>query len=36
MWGVIAALGLLGMLNGAFSLVEHRVLAWERGDCEAA
>ena len=31
MWDVIVLLGLLGMvLNGAFSLVEHRVLAWER------
>jgi ABC-type nitrate/sulfonate/bicarbonate transport system permease component len=37
MWGVIVLLGLLGMLlNGAFSLVEHRVLGWERGDREAA
>jgi len=31
MWGVIAVLGLLGMLlNAAFGLVERRVLAWER------
>ena len=31
MWDVIVLLGLLGMiLNGAFSLVERRVLAWER------
>jgi ABC-type nitrate/sulfonate/bicarbonate transport system permease component len=31
MWGIIVALGLLGMLpNGALSLVEHRVLAWQR------
>jgi ABC-type nitrate/sulfonate/bicarbonate transport system permease component len=29
MWGIIVLLGLL--LNGAFSLLEHRVLAWERG-----
>lgn len=32
MWGIIVLLGLLGMvLNGAFSLLEQRVLAWERG-----
>jgi ABC-type nitrate/sulfonate/bicarbonate transport system permease component len=31
MWGVIVLLGLLGMLlNTAFSLLEHRVLAWQR------
>jgi ABC-type nitrate/sulfonate/bicarbonate transport system permease component len=31
MWGVIVLLGLLGMLlNAAFSLLERRVLAWER------
>jgi ABC-type nitrate/sulfonate/bicarbonate transport system permease component len=31
MWGVIVLLGILGMLlNGAFGLVERRVLAWER------
>ena len=29
MWGVIVLLGLLGLLlNAAFSLLEHRVLAW--------
>jgi ABC-type nitrate/sulfonate/bicarbonate transport system permease component len=29
MWGVIVLLGLLGLLlNAAFSLIEHRVLAW--------
>lgn len=32
MWDVIVVLGLLGLLlNAAFTLVEHRVLAWERG-----
>jgi ABC-type nitrate/sulfonate/bicarbonate transport system permease component len=32
MWGIIVLLGLLGMiLNGLFSLLEHHVLAWERG-----
>jgi ABC-type nitrate/sulfonate/bicarbonate transport system permease component len=31
MWGVIVLLGLLGMLlNGAFGLLERRVLAWQR------
>jgi ABC-type nitrate/sulfonate/bicarbonate transport system permease component len=31
MWSVIVLLGLLGMLlNGAFGLVERRVLAWQR------
>ncbi|MGH3167305.1 MAG: ABC transporter permease [Trebonia sp.] len=37
MWGIIVLLGLLGMiLNGLFSLLEHRVLAWERGARAAA
>jgi ABC-type nitrate/sulfonate/bicarbonate transport system permease component len=31
MWSVIVFLGLLGLLlNAAFSLLEHRVLAWQR------
>ena len=31
MWSVIVLLGILGMLlNAIFTLVEHRVLAWER------
>jgi ABC-type nitrate/sulfonate/bicarbonate transport system permease component len=33
MWSVIVLLGLLGMLlNGAFGLLERRVLAWQRTD----
>ncbi len=32
MWDIIVLLGLLGIvLNGVFALVEHRVLAWQRG-----
>jgi ABC-type nitrate/sulfonate/bicarbonate transport system permease component len=32
MWAAIVLLGLLGvLLNAAFGLVEHRVLAWQRG-----
>jgi ABC-type nitrate/sulfonate/bicarbonate transport system permease component len=37
MWSIILLLGLLGIvLNVAFSLVEHRVLAWQRGSHETA
>ena len=37
MWSVIVLLGLLGMLlNGAFGLLERRVLAWQRTDGPAA
>jgi ABC-type nitrate/sulfonate/bicarbonate transport system permease component len=37
MWGVIVFLGLLGLLlNTAFSLLEHRVLAWQRTTSPAA
>ena len=37
MWSVIVLLGLLGMLlNGAFGLLERRVLAWQRITSPAA
>ncbi len=37
MWSVIVLLGLLGLLlNGAFGLLERRVLAWQRTDGPAA
>ena len=37
MWAVITLLGLLGLLlNAAFSVLEHRVLAWQRGMRPAA
>jgi ABC-type nitrate/sulfonate/bicarbonate transport system permease component len=37
MWSVILLLGLLGIvLNAAFSLVEHRVLAWQPDSSKAA
>jgi ABC-type nitrate/sulfonate/bicarbonate transport system permease component len=37
MWSVIVLLGLLGMLlNGAFGLLQRRVLAWQRITSPAA